>query len=265
MATTASDKSASSTVLLAQIGIIVLGCLIAGAMALLGVWQLKVYEEQGAEASAARAAQPPVPLAAVAPPASRVTEGFGLSVQFSGVYDPALQALVPLAGSSSQMRVLAGLRQADGSTVAVVRGLVPVTTTEIPAPPSGEVTQVGVLLPSEEAGDSMPSSGSTSRSTGGGTAGGSTATLPSVRVPLLAQTWPGPMIDGYVVLSAADAQAGGLTPAPLVLPEGQGRLRNGAYAAQWWLFGLFAIVMSARIARDLGEKSELDAPLTLIR
>ncbi|HYI59288.1 MAG TPA: SURF1 family protein [Microlunatus sp.] len=256
MATTASDKSASSTVLLAQIGIIVLGCVIAGAMALLGVWQLKVYEEQGAEASAARAAQPPVPLSAVAPPASRVTEGFGLSVRFSGVYDPALQALVPLAGSSSQMRVLAGLRQADGSTVAVVRGLVPVTTTEIPAPPSAEVTQVGVLLPSEEAGASMPSSGSTD---------GSTATLPSVRVPLLAQTWPGPMIDGYVVLSAADAQVGGLTPAPLVLPEGQGRLRNGAYAAQWWLFGLFAIVMSARIARDLGEKSELDAPLTLIR
>ena len=215
-----------------------------------------MYEEQGAEASAARAAQPPVALGIVAPPASRVTEGYGLSVQVSGVYDPKLQALVPLAGSSSQMRVLAGLRQADGSTVAVVRGLVPVTTTEIPAPPSGEVTQVGVLLPSEEAGDSMPSSGS---------ADGSTVTLSSVRVPLLAQTWPGPMIDGYVVLSGADARAGGLTPTPLVLPEGQGRLRNGAYAAQWWLFGLFAIVMSARIARDLGEKSELDAPITLIR
>jgi hypothetical protein len=42
-------------------------------------------------------------------------------------------------------------------------------------------------------------------------------------------------------------------------------LRNGAYAAQWWIFGLFAVVMSARIARDLGRRSELDAPLTLIR
>jgi surfeit locus 1 family protein len=252
MATAASDKSASSGVLLAQIGIIVLGCVVAGVMALLGIWQLEVYQEQGADASAARAAQPPVALGTVAPPASRVTEGYGLSVQVSGVYDSTLQALVPLAGSDSQVRVLTGLRQADGSTVAVVRGLVPATTTEAPAPPSGEVTVVGVLLPSEEAGETAP-------------ANAPAGTLPSIRVPLLAQTWPSPMVDGYVLLSAADAQAGGLAPAPLVLPEGQGRLRNGAYAAQWWLFGLFAIVMSARIARDLGEKSDLDAPLTLIR
>ena len=256
--TTTADKSASSGVLLAQVGIIVLGCVVAGVMALLGIWQLRVYEDQGADASAARAAQPPVALGTVAPPASRVTEGYGLSVQVSGVYDPKLQALVPLAPSpvagrsDSRLRVLTGLRQVDGSTVAVVRGLVPATTTEAPVPPSGEVTVVGVLLPSEEADDAVP-------------ADASAGTLPSVRVPLLAQTWPSPMVDGYVVLSAADAQTGGLSPAPLVLPEGQGRLRNGAYAAQWWLFGLFAIVMSARIARDLGEKSDLDAPLTLIR
>lgn len=234
-----------------QIGIIALGCVLAGAMAVLGVWQLNVYQHQGAEASAARAAQPPVPLASVAPAATRVTEGYGLAVQFSGTYDPKLQVLVPLAGSTEQLRVVTGLRQADGSTVAVVRGLVPASTTTAPPPPTGVVTQTGVLLPSEEAGDALPS--------------GSSPTLPSVRVPLLAQTWPSPMVDGYVVLSDADATAAGLTPAPLVLPEGQGRLRNGAYAAQWWLFGAFAILMSARIARDLGEKSDLDAPLTMIR
>jgi hypothetical protein len=118
------------------------------------------------------------------------------------------------------------------------------------------VTQVGVLLPSEEAGDAVVPADAPD---------GRASVLPSVRVPVLAQTWPGPMIDGYVVLSADDARAAGLTPAPLVLPEGQGRLRNGAYAAQWWIFGLFAIVMSARIARDLGRRSELDAPLTMIR
>ena len=234
-----------------QIGIIVLGCVVAGAMALLGIWQLQVYEEQGAEASAARAAQPPVDLGSVAPAASRVTEGYGLTVRFTGTYDPQLQLLVPLDGSTAQVRVVTGLRQADGSTVAVVRGLVPATTTSAPAPPTGQVTQTGVLLPSEEAGDSLPAAGS--------------GTLPSVRVPLLAQSWPAPLVDGFVVLSAADATAGGLEPAPLVLPEGQGRLRNGAYAAQWWLFGLFAILMSARIARDLGQRSELDAPLTMIR
>jgi cytochrome oxidase assembly protein ShyY1 len=240
--------------LLKQIGIVLLGCVIAGGMAVLGVWQLQVYTEQGAEASATRAAQPPVPLASVAPAASRVTEGYGLSVQFNGTYDTALQVLVPVGdgGPAGSLRVVTGLRQADGSTVAVVRGLVAASTTTAPAPPTGEVTQTGVLLPSEEAGDTLAPTGQ-----GVG--------LPSIRVPLLAQTWPGPLVDGFVVLSADDARAGGLSPAPLALPEGQGRLRNGAYAAQWWIFGLFAVVMSARIARDLGRRTELDAPLTMIR
>jgi surfeit locus 1 family protein len=245
---------------LKQVGIVVLGCLIAGGMAMLGIWQLQVYTEQGAEASAARAAQPPVPLASVAPAATRVTEGYGLSVRLTGTYDPALQVLVPVDESgrsaAGPLRVVTGLRQSDGSTVAVVRGVVPAGTHAAPAPPEGAVTQVGVLLPSEEAGDALaPLGGSDGRDT----------VLPSVRVPLLAQTWPGPLVDGFVVLSVDDARLGGLPPAPLSLPEGQGRLRNGAYAAQWWIFGLFAIVMSARIARDLGRRSELDAPVTLFR
>ena len=67
-----------------------------------------------------------------------------------------------------------------------------------------------------------------------------------------------------VVLSATDSQAEGLEPAPLVLPSGQGRLRNGAYAAQWWIFGLFAVVMSVKMARDIGEKP-LDTSRALIR
>lgn len=238
--------------LLKQIAIILLGCVVAGAMAVLGVWQLNVYQTQGAEASAARAAQPPVPLTEVALAGSRVSDGYGRSVQFTGRYDAELQALVRLDGSTHQVRVVTGLRQSDGSTVAVVRGVVPATTTRAPAPPAGTLTQVGVLLPSEEAGTDLAP-------------GDEAAVWPSVRVPLLAQTWPGPLVDGYVVLSAADARAGGLEPAPLVLPEGQGRLRNGAYAAQWWIFGAFAILMSARIARDLGERSDLDAPLTMIR
>lgn len=242
--------------LLKQIGIITLGCVLAGGMALLGIWQLQVYARQGAEASASRASQPPVPLASVAPAATRVTDGYGLSVQVRGRYDPTLQVLVPAestgpADTLGQLRVVTGLRQADGSTVAVVRGLVPEGSTAPPAPPTGEVTLTGVLLPSEEAADGPTNTAST--------------VLPSVRVPLLAQTWPAPMVDGFVVLSEADARAGGLPAAPLLLPEGQGRLRNGAYAAQWWIFGLFAVVMSARIARDLGRQSELDTPLTLIR
>ena len=80
-------------------------------------------------------------------------------------------------------------------------------------------------------------------------------------MPALAQLWPQPLIDGYLVLSAPDAEAQGLEPVPLVLPEGQGRLRNGAYAVQWWIFAAFAVLMAAKIARDLGEPSDIDRPI----
>lgn len=241
--------------LLKQLGIIVLGCAIGAGMAMMGIWQLDVYHRQGAEASAARAAAAPVPLTSVAAPGTRVTEGYGRAVEFTGSYDPTLQVLVPLEGSSTQFRVVTALRLAGGGTLAVVRGLVPADGGstgggEAPTTTTNEITQTGVLLPSEEAGDGMAISGSTPR-------------LPSVRIPQLAQTWPGPMVDGFVVLSASGAQAEGLEPAPLVLPSGQGRLRNGAYAAQWWIFGLFAVVMSVKMARDIGEKTELDS--TFIR
>ena len=46
-----------------------------------------------------------------------------------------------------------------------------------------------------------------------------------------------------------------------MLPEGQGRLRNGAYAVQWWIFAAFAVLMAAKIARDLGEPSGIDRPI----
>ena len=232
-----------------QIGIIILGCALGAGMAMMGIWQLDVYHRQGAEASTARATQVPVPLTSVAAPGTRVTDGYGLAVEFTGTYDPALQILVPLDGSDTQFRVVTALHLADGGTLAVARGLVAADSSELPAPSGRPVTQSGVLLPSEEAGDAEPA------------ANGSIPRLSSVRIPQLAQTWPGPMVDGFVVLSAADARAEGLTPAPLVLPEGQGRLRNGAYAAQWWIFGLFAVVMSIKMARDLGEKTELDSNL----
>ena len=60
--------------------------------------------------------------------------------------------------------------------------------------------------------------------------------IASVRLPALAQQWPGPLIDGFVTLSRADSASQGLAPAELQLPESGGRIRNGAYVGQWWLF-----------------------------
>jgi cytochrome oxidase assembly protein ShyY1 len=156
-------------------------------------------------------------------------------VSFHGTYDPGLQLLVPQEDGSGQFRVLTGLRQGDGSVVPVVRGVVSDPTA--PPPPSEAVRQIGVLLPTEEyATDTDLPNGQ----------------IASVRVPALAQQWPGPLIGGWVNLSSADAASQGLAPAELQLPEGSGRLQNGAYVMQWWLFAAFTIFMAVRMARDIG-------------
>jgi surfeit locus 1 family protein len=238
------EGSALSTshIWLKQSGIVALGVVLAAAMVVLGVWQLDVYQRQGSEAAARRAAAAPVPLATVAPPGGTVGDGYGRRVTFSGTYDPALQLLVPTDGG---FRVLTGLRQADGSVVAVVRGL-ETTPAQVP-PPSGPVTRTGVLLPSEESTDTS----------------GPPTTLPAgqapaVLLPTLAQTWPGPLIGGFVTLDPEGSTTEGLAPATADLPEVQGRLRNGAYALQWWVFAAFALGMSIRVARDIGRLEERD-------
>jgi surfeit locus 1 family protein len=226
--------------LLKQGLVIALGIAVAAAMVVMGLWQLEVYHNQGQEAAGRRASAPPVPLSSVARAGAPVMDGYGRSVTFEGTYDPALQLLVPVEGRTDQLRVLSGLRQADGSLVAVVRGVV-FETASAPPPPSGLVHQVGVMLPSEEhVPETDPSSGQ----------------IASVRLPALAQQWPGPLIDGYVNLSSGDAVSQGLAPSELRLPEARGRLRNGAYAMQWWLFAAFTLFMSFRIARDLGREAE---------
>jgi surfeit locus 1 family protein len=151
-----------------------------------------------------------------------------------------------LAEGAGQLRVVSLLRTDDGRALAVVRGLVGSGGTQVP-PPNGPQQVRGVLLPSEPA---TPASGPDS--------------LGSLRIPQLAQRWPGPLIDGFVTLDTADARAQGLEPAPVALPEGRGRLRNGAYALQWWVFAAFTVVLSWRIARDVGRPplaADLDPPL----
>jgi surfeit locus 1 family protein len=211
---------------LGQLLIVVAGSLLAGLMVLLGFWQLDVYHRQGAAAAARRAAEPAVELRTVAPAGSAVRDGYGRTVRFEGTYVPELQQLLPVPGRPGAARLLGAVRQNDGSIVPVVRGV----GSDPVAPPVGSVTETGILLPSE----------------GRSSDGQSTA----VEVPVLAQGWPGPLIDGFVTLSSADAAEQGLEPAVVTLPEGSGRLRNGAYALQWWIFAAFTFVMAVRMARE---------------
>lgn len=225
--------------------VMALGIGLAAAMIMLGFWQLEVYHRQGAAAAARRASAPPVPLSSVAAPGESAAKGYGLSVAFDGSYDPALQLLVPMADGAGQFRVLSGLRQADGSVVAVVRGVV--SDPSAPDPPSEQVHQVGILLPTEEhvSSTDLPP-----------------GQIASVRLPALAQQWPGRLIDGFVTLSSPDATSQGLAAAPLQLPEASGRLRNVAYVGQWWLFAAFTLFMAFRMARDLGVREAQVSDIT---
>lgn len=217
---------------LRQLGIIAVGLVLAGVMVVLGIWQLDVYHSQGQAQSERRASGAPVPLASVAQPAAVIGEGYGRPVSFSGHYLPGVQLLVPLEAPQRGYRVVSALQLDTGGVLPVVRGVV--TTAELPASPSGTESESGVLLPSEEAapGD-LPAN-----------------QISSVRIPTLAQQWPGPLLTGYVTLSPADASSQGLAAAPLDLPQSSGRLRNGAYALQWWVFAAFAVAMAVKVARD---------------
>ncbi|HYP44004.1 MAG TPA: SURF1 family protein [Propionibacteriaceae bacterium] len=223
---------------LKQVLVVVVGLGVAAVMVLLGNWQLEAYRASGNQSAEARAAAPPLELREVAPAGSAVRQGFGRSVRAQGRYDPDLQLLVPVGSPVSHYRVLSGLRQPDGSIVAVVRGIV--TQPSAPTPPAGVFTQVGVLLPSE---DNAPPVATPA------------GQIDAVRLPVLAQRWPGPLVAAYLTLSASDAGAQQLTPAPLNLPEARGRLRNLAYAYQWWVFAAFTVAMAVRIVRDLRRQS----------
>jgi surfeit locus 1 family protein len=220
---------------LRQALILVLGLVLAAGMVGMGIWQFDVYQMQGEAAAVRRAAAPAVELRQVAPAGSAVRDGYGRTVALTGTYLAHPQALVALADRPDMLRVVTPLRQPDGSVVAVVRGLVPESADDPqpPPPPAGMLTQTGILLPSEQA--SLP-------------------TGQSLRVSVLAQSWPSPLVDGFVVLSAADARAQSLEPAPASLPEARGRLRNAAYALQWWVFAAFAVFMAVRMARDTGRR-----------
>jgi surfeit locus 1 family protein len=219
--------------------VVLLGIALAAGMVIAGLWQLRVYQHQGAQAAARRAAEPPVPLTAVAPAGAPVKDGYGRTVTVRGSYEATHQILSPVADRAGEYRVVTLLRQDDGSAVAVVRGVVPESSAApAPAPLEGPQTQSGILLPSEEAAAEA----------------GELEEMGAIRVPQLAQQWPGPLVEGFVTLAPAEASAQDLEPAVVALPEGRGRLRNGAYALQWWMFAAFTVVMAIRIARDVGRR-----------
>ena len=224
---------------LKQTGVVALGVFLAAAMVVLGIWQLEVYQRQGNETANRRAEAAPVALSTVAPPGGAVDDGYGRRVSFTGTYDPTLQVIVPTDGA---YRVLTGLKQADGSIVPVVRGIE--ATPDQPVPPAGHghadrraAALRGALGLHRDA---------ARRADRVRAAAHARADLAGTVRQRLRHPRHGRLRRRGPRATAVD------------LPEAQGRLRNGAYALQWWVFAAFALGMSIRVARDIGRLEERD-------
>jgi cytochrome oxidase assembly protein ShyY1 len=220
-------------------GLLVVALALAAVMTVLGFWQLDVYRSKTAEATAARAAQPPIPLDSLL----SLDEGLsgkavGRQVTVSGRWAPAAdQVFVSdrLQGSRTGYWVVTPLLVGDGSAaVLVVRGWVP--SVSAADAPSGEVSVAGTVVASE----AEDASDAATRG----------RVLPSLRLPTIVGMVDYRLYDGFVVLSSSTPpSAAEVVPAPSP-PTDHAGLRNIAYAVQWWIFALFALFMWWRMMID---------------
>lgn len=176
-------------------------------------------------------------------------------VLLRGVYVPDEQQLVrnrPLNGAPG-FDVLVPLRLEDGSRFVVNRGWVPIGTGQdkpdvVPAPPSGAVTVVARLRPSEPARPGTPPIGEVQ-----------SVDLPGIAGRLGAPAWTG----AYGDLRSESPPASG-TPAAAPRPSANEGMHL-SYALQWILFAVLGFGMLGwsirRDLRDAGDEAVLAADL----
>ncbi|SED65223.1 SURF1 family protein [Ruania alba] len=238
------------------LGILVI--LLAGALLCirLGAWQLDRAQIRGDQEAAVAASErmdgPARPLADVLVQGTGLTqEQLGQRVQVQGSFEPDLQLFVtgrgydgePGAYVLSAVRVSGG--PSDGALLPVLRGWVPEAAEAALIVPEGEVQLTGFLAgpePAEHGIDPETSSG------------GEVETISPAQ---LVNHWGGPMYSAYLRLATQESDAaslaGAVSPTPVGPPEITGgglNVRNLAYAAEWWIFGGFAIVLWWRMVRD---------------
>lgn len=234
-----------------MIGLLVLLLAAAAVCGRLGVWQLDRAQERGAQnertAQAQRLAAPPVPLAEVlAPQTSFTADMVGRRVEAVGTFDTDGQLVVTNRARDGETGylVLTPLRVAvdDPSqgtpVIPVVRGWVASldAAAQVPAAPTGTVHVTGYLQASEAA----------------GTLDAAARTADAISSAQLVNTWGGPIYSGYLVVASTDPPQSDqllLLSPPTVRGAGL-NLQNLAYAAQWWIFGGFAVLLWIRMVRD---------------
>jgi surfeit locus 1 family protein len=225
-------------------GLFVLALAIASVMTVMGVWQLGVYRSKTADATAERAAAPPVPLQSL----FSIDEGLpakavGHRVTVDGTWGPATdQVLIAdrLQDGRAGLWVVSPLKLSSTDAVMIVRGWVASPSDPAVTPPSGPVQLSGSVV-SSEAEDSSDDAAKG-------------RVLSSLRIPTIVHMVNYRVYDAFVVQSAVDAGVVP-SPAPAIVappppPTDHAGLRNVAYAVQWWIFAAFTLWMWARMVLD---------------
>ncbi|WP_433373914.1 SURF1 family protein [Streptosporangium sp. CA-115845] len=235
--------------------VVVLHLLAIGALVvcgLLGRWQLGVFEESGGP----RASVDPAPVAVATlttPGEHMAADAVSRRVTAEGSYDASKQLLV--AERDGGLWLLTALDLGDGTFVPVVRGWV--ATAQDPAVaavPEGRVTVSGRLQLSE-ATDSVQRR---------------TRQLPQGQVLTVSSAelinlWRDTKLRNGFVVAERQSPAPAVAAKPVNVPpptqSGVLTWRNLAYAAQWWIFGLFAVFMWWHFVRDaLRGRAREDTP-----
>ncbi|MGW5636504.1 SURF1 family cytochrome oxidase biogenesis protein [Streptomyces sp. NPDC003832] len=210
--------------------------LLIPTMIRLGIWQMHRYDERTARnqlVSEALSADP-VPVERLTSPGHTVTSAERYrTVTAKGRFDTHDEVVVRRRTNGDDeigYHVLTPFVLNDGKVLLVNRGWIPADRTsqtafpEVPAPPAGELTVTGRLMPDE-----------TTEASGIKNLQG----LPDRQIMLIdsareARRLDAEVLGGYLVLTSPDPE--GDTPQQLGEPGDEDAALNYAYAIQWWLF-----------------------------
>ncbi|MBD0420952.1 SURF1 family protein [Streptomyces sp. TRM S81-3] len=210
--------------------------LLIPTMIRLGFWQMHRYEERTArnDLVADALGAEPVPVERLTAPGKKITTDERYrTVTAKGRFDTDDEVVVRRrtnADDAVGYHVLTPFVLDDGKVLLVNRGWIPADSPsqtdfpEIPAPPRGEITVTGRMMPDE-----------TTAASGIKDLEG----LPDRQVMLInseqqAERLGAPVLGGYVVLTAPEPASG--TPQLIGRPGNEDAALNFAYAIQWWLF-----------------------------
>ncbi|MET9330121.1 SURF1 family protein [Streptomyces cellulosae] len=236
--------------------------LLVPTMIALGIWQMNRYEERSARnqlVTDALAADP-VPVERLAAPGHAVTRAERYrTVTATGRFDTDAEVVVRRRVNADEeigFHVLTPFVLDDGKVLLVNRGWIPAdgpsqtAFPKVPAPPAGETTITGRLMPDE-----------TTEASGIKDLEG----LPDRQIMLIdsereAERLDADVLGGYVAQTGPEPKGG--LPQQLGDPGKENAALNYAYAVQWWLFAAAVpvgwVVLARREARERTAKTGQD-------